>query len=109
MPEPKGLRAWLCRGFGPDPAPPRPPSPQPGITMPRRTPQETQPCAQTSKAFTLSSASFVALPKPELRKKHKAASVEGEIGLREGSPAEETARLQQLGGPHRSGWPRGPV
>lgn len=70
----------------------QPYGPQPGIATPRRTQQATQHRAPTSEALTLSSVSFVALPKPELRRKHEAASVKGENGSREGSPAEETAR-----------------
>lgn len=88
-------------------APSRPTSPLRGIRRrPRRTQRETQNCAPTPKALTLSSASLSRSPNPSLRggekKTHEAASMEAEIGLREASPAAQTAGLRELRGPHGS-------
>lgn len=67
-----GLGAWLCCASGPDSAHARPALPaqrQRESRPPRgRTQQAPQSCAPTSKALTLSSASLVALPKPDLQK-----------------------------------------
>lgn len=60
-----------------------------GITIPQRMQQAPQSCAPTSKALTLSSASLVALPKPDLQKqnktnkKNKTTSMEGEFVLKD--------------------------
>lgn len=57
------------------------------IRIPRRRRLATQPCVPASEALTLSAASLVELPEPQLGKKLPVASTEGEFGLGKGSLA----------------------